>query len=658
MPILADPSSRYVMAEPEPLLANLAALWRSDPELAAALEPHLDGPAYPTESTRSGLPTISLVTIDNRRIYLHSRYHPEQEASRLVGGDELAEKGVYAVHGIGLGYHVEALFERIGDASVILVLEPDLRLVRTALSLRDYTTMLRSGRVLFLTECDRGRLLTKLGPHQSLVTVGLERIIHTPSMQLAPQFHQQLEVWLDEYVDYCRTAMQTLLLNGRRTCENLARNLGWYAAAGDIRRLRDRHTGRPAIIVSAGPSLRKNRHLLHQAVGKAVFIAVQTTLQPLIEMGIEPDFVTSLDYHDICTRFFERLPKTLRTELVAEPKVSTAVIGLYPGPITLIGSDYCEKLLLEMKLNRDRLRAGATVAHLAFYLAEWLGCDPIIFVGQDLGFSDGLCYTPGTSYEDVWRPELGRFCTVEMKQWEQIVRERPILRKIEDWHGRAMYTEERLFTYLQQFERDFAITTHKVIDATEGGAKKRGATPMPLREALERYCRDAIPLSPDDHPGLRWERLGEVRSSLEIRRRETRRIAEVGRATLPLLEEVRDHLDDDMRVNKAIARIDALRSEMFALNHTYELATQLSQQTELDRFKRDFSIAASKSTGVDRQRRQTARDIENVKAIIAAALELESLIDRVLGELPVVNAAVDRPVAQVVRGTIPVKKFD
>ena len=73
-----------------------------------------------------------------------------------------------------------------------------------------------------------------------------------------------------------------------------------------------------------------------------------------------------------------------------------------------------------MKLNKPRMPTGATVAHLAYYVAEHLGCDPIIFVGQDLGFSDGLCYTPGTSYEDVWRPELARFCTVEMKQWEQI----------------------------------------------------------------------------------------------------------------------------------------------------------------------------------------------------------------------------------------------
>ena len=163
------------------------------------------------------------------------------------------------------------------------------------------------------------------------------------------------------------------------------------------------------------------------------------------------------------------------------------------GPVTLIGNDFAEALVRELKLGKTGLTSGATVAHLAFYLAEHLGCDPIIFVGQDLGFADGLCYAPGTSYEDVWQPELSRFCTMEMKQWEQIVRDRPILRRIPDYLGRPMYTEERLFTYLHQFERDFAKSRSRIIDATEGGALKRGSTVMPLAEAIEQFCTQPLP---------------------------------------------------------------------------------------------------------------------------------------------------------------------
>src|SRR4051812_34093776 len=212
-----------------------------------------------------------------------------------------------------------------------------------------------------------------------------------------------------------------------------------------------------------------------------------------------------------------------------------------------------------MNVAKHPLRAGATVAHLAFYLAEHLGCDPVIFVGQDLGFGDGLCYAPGTSYEDVWRPELGRFSTVEMKQWDQIVRERFILRRIPDYQGRPMYTEERLFTYLQQFEKDFAHTRARVIDATEGGAAKRGARSMKLAEAIEQYCSAPLPEVPENYAGVQWDRASQCLALLKKRREEGKQIGQISGKTLPLLEEVRDHIQNQSRVNRAIGEIDGLR---------------------------------------------------------------------------------------------------
>jgi hypothetical protein len=350
-------------------------------------------------------------------------------------------------------------------------------------------------------------------------------------------------------------------------------------------------------------------------------------------MGVEPHFVTSLDYHEICTRFFEKLPPTLRTELVAEPKANNAIFPMYPGPVSILGNDYADGLLAEMKGERERLRPGATVAHLAFYLAEHLGCDPIIFVGQDLGFSDGLCYAPGTSYEDVWRPELGRFCTVEMKQWEQIVRERFILRRVPDHEGRPMYTEERLFTYLQQFERDFLESKSTIIDATEGGAAKRGTEPMKLADALQRYCREPLNDAFTSHPGMAWHRVGECLASLQKRIDEAARIERISRDTLPLLEEIRDHIEDQPRVNRAIGRIDALRMKINDAGPCYDLILQLTQTTEIKRFEADRKISAGKLDPIEKQRRQVTRDLENVRGIAEAAAEFQQLMRRVMDSL-------------------------
>jgi hypothetical protein len=633
MIVPSDPSLRFVLPEDAPYLKNMAALWAIDPKLAAAIELTDDRESYLCEPTRSGPPTACVPASGGRTLYLHSKYEPLQEAASLIDSIAPEEKFVFFLLGFGLGYHLELLAERASKEAIFCIAEPDLLMLRTAFEQRDFSSLIETGRVLFFTQPDKADLFVRLSLHNGLLSVGCEVISHPPSLQLAPEFFSQMETWIGELRDYSRTGLNTLILNGRRTAENITRNLGWYVASPGLSRLKERYKARPAIIVSAGPSLRKNKHLLKDAAGKAVIIAVQTTLQPLLEMGIEPQFVTSLDYHEICARFFEKLPPSIRTELIAEPKATDAIFKLNPGPLTLLGSDYAESLLHEMNLAKAKLPAGATVAHLAYYLAEHLGCDPIIFIGQDLGFGDGLCYTPGTSYEDVWRPEVSEFCTVEMKQWEQIVRDRQILRQIPDYQGRPMYTEERLFTYLQQFERDFGRTKTRIIDATEGGALKRGAMVKTLAAAIQEFCTQPLPKTFEAHPGLCWDRVGDCVRSLENRRHEAAQIEQIASRTLPLLEEIRDHLDDQRRVNKGIARIDVLRSQMDQFGRCYDLITELTQCTELRRFEQDRKLAASKIEGVDRQRCQVERDIDNVQSVIAASREFQALMDEVIGKL-------------------------
>lgn len=626
----ADPSCRYVLDPDAPYLRNLAALWAVDPALARRIEA-VEEP-YPVELSKSGDPTVAVAGPAGRKIYLHSRHQPTDEAKRLVDPVDAGQCMAFHVHGFGLGYHTEQLFNKLSHEGIISVLEPDLRLLRTAFEQRDLSQLIASRRVYFFCDANKSELLVKLTSWAAMFTMGFEKLEHAPSVQARPDFYALMQGWIDDFLAYCRTNMNTLVLNGRRTAENLARNIGWYAASPGLGRLAGRYRGLPAVIVSAGPSLRKNKHLLKGLQDRAVLIAVQTTLQPMLEMGVEPHFVTSLDYHEICTRFYEKLPSNLRTELVAEPKATSAIFEMMPGPISLLGNDYCEQLLRELKLQKPTLNAGATVAHLAFYLAEHLECDPIIFVGQDLGFSDGLCYTPGTSYEEVWRPELSRFYTPEMKQWEQIVRDRPILRRVPDHQGRPMYTEERLFTYLQQFERDFAKAKATIIDASEGGAMKRGAKVMKLAEAIEQFCTRPV-LRMEDHPGQDWSQLGRCIASIEKRRAEAEQVGDIARGTLPLLEEIRDHLDNQPRVNRAIAQIDLLRAKMNELGHCYELISQLMQNTELDRFQRDRRIEAEKIEGIERQRRQVQRDVENVRGVIESAGEFVKLMDEVLRRL-------------------------
>ena len=380
----ADPSRRFILAPDAPLLANLAALWATEPRLAEAVESSLDSQGYLLQPSKSGLPTVSVQSAGGKTAYLHSRYEPMREAQRLIESIAIDKKTTFYVLGFGLGYHLELLFEKASDEAIFCIFEPDIRVIRAALESRDISEMLASHRLMWFWEPDKSIFFRRLTPQTALISVGSETVEHAASVQLHDEFYRQVRVWLGEFASFCRTNMNTLLFNSEQTARNIAKNAGWYAAAAGINRLAQTYRGCPAVIVSAGPSLRKNKHLLKDLDTSAVLIAVQTTLQPLLEMGCQPHFVTSLDYHEICSRFFERLPSGIRTELIAEAKATPRVLEMMTGPVSLIGNEFADALLREMKIGKAGLTSGATVAHLAFYLAEYLGCDPIIFIGQDL----------------------------------------------------------------------------------------------------------------------------------------------------------------------------------------------------------------------------------------------------------------------------------
>ena len=161
-----------------------------------------------------------------------------------------------------------------------------------------------------------------------------------------------------------------------------------------------------------------------------------------------------------------------------------------------------------------RVPPGATVSHLAVYLARFLGCNPIALIGQDLGFTDGLYYAPGTAIADVWAPELNPFNTMPMMEWQRIVRHRLHLQKTQDVRGRSIFTDSQMLTYLHQFERDFeqyAREGVEIIDATEGGVVKQHTTTLPLAEVLERHANRPLPALPVPQPNRDPERSEAVR---------------------------------------------------------------------------------------------------------------------------------------------------
>ncbi|MBN1436432.1 MAG: DUF115 domain-containing protein [Sedimentisphaerales bacterium] len=642
-----------VVTPQTPYVANMRALWRCAPKLAIAIDQIDPLDLIECKPTRSNHLTCQLPNAAGQDVYLHSRYDPIKEAQKWVQGvEDLARQQeaqnpnrvpmCYFVDGFGLGYHIQQLFQSLAGEAFIVVSEPNLPLLRTALQHCDYSEMLDSERLIIITQADRNEIFNKLQDKSTAMMMG---IVFTKTLvKVNENFHTQIHTLVAEYASFLRAHTISLLHNSIITCDNILKNLHTYVSTPPINQLKNRFAHLPAVVVSAGPSLKRNIQKLKAIRDNIVVIAVQTTLKPLLQYGITPDFVTSLDYHPVSRRFFEGLTSEQLSEvhLVAEPKANWSVIDYYVehGPVSLLGNEFA-KLVLGNNDEHVNIPPGATVAHLAFYLAQYIGADPIIFVGQDLGFTDNVYYSPGTALHSMWRPELNRFCTIEMKEWERIARHRNLLRKVKDIHGQDIYTDEQMFTYLQQFEKDFANSTAQVIDASEGGSQKQFCTTMPLHEVAEKYCQNPIDKKLFAYRDkMQWTdsaKVDQAQRELEKRIEEITEFKNISDETLSLVQEMLELLDDQPALNRKMVRLDELRTKVKHRPDVYRLVMYVSQGAEIYRFRADRKLNLESKEGKERQRRQLQRDISYVG-------EIANGCERLLGMLKECQEKIDNKV--------------
>lgn len=636
--------------DPAILDANLAALRRHDPSLAQRL-----GAAAPAPLTwlasRSGPPTAT-IEHDGRTLALSSRYDPLAEADKLNAAIDHARHAGLVMLGVGVGHHVAAAARAMGELGVMIAYEPDLSLLRSVLEHVDHTAWLAMPNVILADDSiDRSELIRRIDPFASTLTLGTILVEHPPTRA---RFGDRLAAFgklMTEVLGYCRTNVATALVNAIRTCANLAVNVPHYAAGATTDELRGLAPGIPAVCVGAGPSLVKNVAWLADPAVRAnvIVIAVQTTLKPLLDRGIRPDFVTALDYSAICRRFYEGLPELPDVTLVAEPKCNPAILDSFPGPIRLLKNDWLDKLLGPTARPRVPIATGATVAHLSFYLAEHLGCDPILFIGQDLGFSDGLYYAPGTAIHDVWLPELGLFNSVEAMEFTRIMRHRRHLSRHSDVHGRPCFSDEQMVTYLKQFERDFARATaagRTVIDSTEGGLAKRHTLQLPFGEALARHATRPAPAVPLPPRRLDRARLLQLRQTLSRRGGEIDDIARLTADTADLLARMIEHQRDADRFADLFRRLKRNQARVEAMHEAFAMVCSLNTMGALHRARDDRAIHHAE--GIDRlekQARQIQRDIRNLDWTRQACDEIRRMLEQARARVEAALADTGDPAA-------------
>ncbi len=185
---------------------------------------------------------------------------------------------------------------------------------------------------------------------------------------------------------------------GQIWMENIAENMEVILSSKSTKEL-PKHSGKSAIVIAAGPSVRKNNHLklLRESDFDGVIIAVDRMLIPLLKEGIIPDYIVNADGHrnnilkffddPIVDKHADRIKTIFAT--LAPPNAVNRFKGekyFYNAMIDNPKTRNSITKYLRFMTRKPNLNTTGNVGGFGVIFAYYLKCNPISMIGLNLGY--------------------------------------------------------------------------------------------------------------------------------------------------------------------------------------------------------------------------------------------------------------------------------
>ncbi len=460
---------------------NLKALGKHNPELVELIESlEIDEDKIQVLYANSGEPRILFKKDNGEEVYIHSAEDPIKCADQAIDllGKMEKEGGIVVLFGFGLGYFAEEVLKRFEKGHILMIYEAVPALFKTALKTRDLTDLLESEKVKIVLGEDADNFSFIHSRDHLLVFAKFWIVKHDPSVKLNEEAYERFQKRLEEEKRLALSGTGTALGMGKEFINAFMANIPHTIRRPGVSKLKDIFKGRPAIVVSAGPSLEKNFHVLKKAKGKAVIIAADVVLPTLLPAGIVPDILVAIDPMAENIAVFRDNPLLKDVPFICLAQYTPEILNIYPGPIfvnTALGNPIFQWLGSFWEDKGYIHCFGGSVAHLGFAAAEYMGSDVIALIGQDLSYEEKFHAGDATKL-------LHAFHNQEVPDY------RKGAQVAEDIFGEKRYSLSSLLGFKTTFEKKVKVFSGSVINATEGGLPIEGATVMRLLDFIEEYC--------------------------------------------------------------------------------------------------------------------------------------------------------------------------
>lgn len=406
------------------------------------------------------------------RVFMHSEYDQKRELDFMLRPIQASDATVI-LFGVGNGQPIFEIYNRFPKLKHLIIVEPNVEILRRFLYKYDFVKTFevfnKASFIIGKTAENAQKMLDQLVFSADILEKKISLVAPIAYRTLYADYYSALEQGTVSALRFYRVNSATMEAFRSSWLINTFRNLKHVSP--DVSIFRDMFKNIPAIIVSAGPSLQKNIHLLHEAKERALIIAVGSAMTILEAHGIVPHFRIAVDAAVENKMVFDKVD-TSTCPLIYSDHLYFDVLSNYSGGKVHMPMPSNE-VLINYIFGKARLavlpvESGFSIANIALNLLIQWQCATIVLIGQD------LCYTRGKLHAEG--------------AWDQDIEDRYIKKDIEaiDIEGNSVFTDRAFLGMKKIFENTInANPKVRFLNATEGGLSISGAENVKLADLLE-----------------------------------------------------------------------------------------------------------------------------------------------------------------------------
>lgn len=482
-----------------------------------------------SEKSSRGVRSNSLPTTARSHHYvsyrgkpLASSYDPTKQAIRLFESNPFRERDLIIILGLGNPEILRIIGEKLTEHQIAIAIDSSEEMIPLLWNdyMEDFLEL--PGRHAFCGD----RFISLLWNYLDGLSIermsGVKFYTNSGNLSLQPDFYRSLEERIGSIFSSKMSDLLTKFEFETLWISNIIRNTIRYTTKNQfskmnsfrISELKNALTSIPAILVSAGPSLRSQIPLITRVRDRVFLLSCDTSLKVLLKSGIIPDGVYTLDaqmnslFHFLgedtsnIPIFADLVTAPYLLDCLVKSNVVFSTTAKYINEATgnlrrevTAGGEFADEWMGEI----GDIQSGGSVATTAFDALRYMGCQNVFFVGQDLAYTGREIHSTGTHHNEKWLGLLNRRLSLE-KINEAVVRKRDT-RYVESIDGSTVLTDYVLDLYRSWFEEaGSSLTDMRMVNVGSKGAKIKGIENISTQQGEARIMN----FQPHSYP---WKKL-------------------------------------------------------------------------------------------------------------------------------------------------------